>query len=75
MPINKLEGIHVDAVMTIGDMKSETESDLQKLVKRLERLPDRVLCIPLYYHNYLIYFDAKIQLFNFCAFFFSVALR
>lgn len=45
MPINYIEGIHVDCNQTISFMKFETEDDFKKYTLRLKALPNRVLQI------------------------------
>ncbi|RUS69141.1 hypothetical protein EGW08_023097 [Elysia chlorotica] len=45
MPINYLEGIHVDCNQTISFMKFDTENDFEKYILRLKALPIRVLQI------------------------------
>ncbi|GFR96964.1 hypothetical protein ElyMa_002733500, partial [Elysia marginata] len=45
MPINYIEGIHVDCNQTISFMKFETEEDFDKYILRLKALPKRILQI------------------------------
>lgn len=42
LPLNILEGIHVEGILTITDMKADTEKDFEKLIARLEKLPLRI---------------------------------